>query len=102
LARSDWIESDVLQLISQHVTSCTAALLSFGFLGMVAFYIFAAARWAGWFNAPDALVEVEIGFCEVVVLGLVFISFSAWLIFDLYRLRIKKTGGHLFEIFLVA
>jgi hypothetical protein len=102
MAFSDWVESDVWQLLSKHVTSCIGALLAFGLLGMFAFYIFSIARWVGWFNAPDAMVEAEIGLIEVVVLSVVFATFSAWFIVDLYRLRIKKTGGHLFEVFLVA
>ena len=101
----DWrtvVEPEVLKLISRHVTSCCAALLSFGFIGIVAYLVLAMAHWMGWFGFPDSLMANAIGWCEAFVLGSLFLLFSVWFMVDLFQLRKKTHGGWFLEIFLVA
>jgi hypothetical protein len=102
LAESDWIEIDFLRLLSKHVVSCVAALLAYGLIGSVAFLVLAAARRLGWLAEADLMVESLVTYCEVFVLGGIFVFSTVWFIIDLLRYRRLVRGGRLFCAFLVA
>ena len=102
MAESDWIEVDFLRLLCKHVVSCVAALLAYGLIGSVAYLVLAAARRLGWLAEADLMVESLITYCEVFVLGGIFVFSTVWFIIDLLRYRRIARGGRLFCAFLVA
>ena len=102
MATSEWIEIDFLKLLSKHVVSCVSALFAYGLIGSVAYLVLALARRMGWLVGADQMVEALITYCEIFVLGGIFVFSTAWFIIDLLRYRRIARGGRLFIAFLVA
>ena len=102
MSDSNWIKIDFLKLVCKHVVSCIAALLAYGLIGSVAYLVLAAARRLGWLAQADLMVEAVISYCEVFVLGGIFVFSTVWFIIDLLRYRRIARGGRLFSVFLVA
>jgi len=103
LSINDWLEVEVLKLLSRHVTSCTAAIISYGMIVVAVHWVLlrtpGGPLLSGGMNADvEFLVE-----CSEAVVTIFIFGFSAfWFIMDLREYRKSAQGARSIATLLVA